>query len=122
MYKCPHCGKNTISMWAKVKSRSIHPASCSMCGEQSFMQGNRSIWPAMVGVFGVPLVLILAFSIKSWTVVAAGALVLSVGLFLSIHNSRLVKANVFKAKRQHWYVFIILVGALAWFVYDGFVK
>jgi len=37
MYKCPQCGKETISGWKKSQASRFRPAKCSSCGGLSYV-------------------------------------------------------------------------------------
>lgn len=86
------------------------------------MSPSNAVWPGLVGMFGVPFFGVWAHQIKSWRPVILGVFILVLAGVLSFHKSKLIKVNVPKAMRLHWYAFFILVIVLLWFIYDGFFK
>ena len=36
MYKCPHCNKNGIPFWHKLRTGSLNKATCKICLQKSY--------------------------------------------------------------------------------------
>ena len=120
-YLCPHCQTLSIPAWEKFKSHSLKPTTCSQCGKQSYSkQSNSPAWP-MLGMAGVPLVVIGSVITKSWWPVLLAVVCVVVLSLVEFHYQLMVPADIEKAKKQHWWAFIALLVLFAWLVYDGFV-
>jgi len=70
MYKCPHCGEETISAWNKSKADFFSPAQCPLCGGACYVSIKyrlRIVYPLIL--FGVVMWAAVIFTGSAWPLV-----------------------------------------------------
>lgn len=79
MYKCPHCGKQGISVWRKLTIGIYNPAICKECGNEVRVSYTSAL---ILAIFAVGFITVLSFvdsiilKIPIWIVMASLSLFL----------------------------------------------
>ena len=118
-HKCPHCGEQSISSWARFHSSSLSPAVCPSCGGHAKQHWASHPFEALFYAIGIPAILLWSLSIKSWWPITVTALILAVIEILKFCYVPMVMVNVSLAKKYHWFAFGCLLVVFVWVVSDA---
>ena len=76
---------------------------------------------ASAGLFGFPIVIVIAIITQSWLPIAAAALILLLASIIEFHLRPMVPANIDLAKNRHVALLVALLGLLSYLIYNAFV-
>ena len=83
MARCPHCGRDTISAYAKRWSSAARPAKCKQCSGLSYIaRGQFALSSAIVGGLSMLMLPAVLIARSLW----AGALVIAAILFIIVYD------------------------------------
>lgn len=116
---CPHCNNRTISSWDKFNSSGLHPAECPVCKGVSMQNHAGGEWISLIGMFGLPITVIISVVVKSWLPISLFATIMMTYSTYRFINVPMIAANIESAKKQHWFAFVGLIIILIWLVYEA---
>ncbi|WP_144062460.1 hypothetical protein [Simiduia agarivorans] len=121
-HTCPHCGKQSISSWAKFNSSSLHPAICPSCQGHAKQHWASHPLEDIFYVIGMPGILLWSFLVESWWPIIITVLFLTVISTLKFRYVPMVAVDLSLAKKQHWFAFGCLLVVFIWVVSDAIGK
>jgi len=124
MFKCPTCGENGITFWAKLWCGSVSPAKCEHCKSLSYVHskyrhGMQSAWPTVAKVFGLAASIgIFLLTNHVWTLFLFPVIWLACSAWeVAILPMSPMTETESKERKKYSNVFIFLLALLALLIY-----